>query len=195
MNISIIQEHKRTIQDTNKPKRFRISSKRLFLTYSQIATNLTKENILEQLQIKLNIKEYIVALEEHNETLGRHAHVYLELRRKCDIKNNAWLDLEHEGLTYHGNYQAVRSKDAVIQYVIKEKNYIKSKGIHVFIDKEGKVISLEEYTLMVAREKGIIPALKDYIKQDEKNAVKNFNKVEKNIKSILRVESKDQQQE
>jgi hypothetical protein len=47
---------------------------------------------------------------------------------------------------------------------------------------------------MVAREKGIIPALQEYINKDEKNAVKNFSKVEKNIKSILRVENNEKQE-
>jgi hypothetical protein len=149
---------------------------------------------LDQLLLKLDIKEYIIALEEHSETLGRHAHVYLELYKKCNIRNSAWLNITYDEYTYHGNYQAVRNKDAVIRYVLKDNDYIKSEGIQYYTSEKGKVISLEEHVLMVAREKGIIPALQEYINKDEKNAVKNFSKVEKNIKSILRVENNEKQE-
>jgi hypothetical protein len=136
----------------------------------------------------------MIAFEEHNETMGKHAHVYLELAKKCDIKNSSWLDIKHEGETFHGNYQAVRNKNAVLRYLMKGNDYMKSEGIHIYSNEQGQLISLEEHTLMVAREKGISHALREYVKYDVKNAVKNFTKIEKNIRHILRIEQQEKQE-
>lgn len=44
-----------------------------------------------------------------------------------DITNATKLDLVYENVTYHGNYQGVKSDEAVIKYVTKGGRFISSK--------------------------------------------------------------------
>jgi hypothetical protein len=176
----------------NKERTFRINAKNLFLTYSQIDKNLTKEYILDQLSKNLEIKNYVIALENHIDS-GIHSHVLLQLNKKCNIRSKSLLDITFKTKTYHGNYQRIRNSNAVLQYVIKDGNFISNKEFHIHTDSNNKLISLEMHILQSARKNGINKALNDFIKIDEEKALKKIDRLEKTITKILKIESKEKE--
>jgi len=169
--------------------KFRLSSRKLYLTYSQIDDGLTKQEILEQLQTKLEISDYVIALEKHKDE-GIHCHALLYLTKKCDIKNAHYLDIQYNNKTFHGNYQSVKNKNAVIRYIVKENNYIKSNGVKIYTDDSGELINLEHYILLQARHKGLKYALQQYIDEDINQAIKKINKLQRNMNIILDIQNK-----
>lgn len=118
------------IKSTNKLSQimtFRLSSKGLFLTYSQCP--VSPKDALTQLETKLsNIEEYVVAQEEHKDE-GKHLHCWLKLNKACNIKDQKKLDLILEGVPYHGKYEACKSNAKVLKYVTKDGNFISSKPL------------------------------------------------------------------
>jgi len=99
-------------------KKFRINSQKLSITLPQ-SKIVSREVILLEYQKVFEkyggIKEYLIAQEEHKDT-GIHYHVYLELNKKIDIRNEKQLDILGE----HGNYQSTKCKKAWIDYLLKE---------------------------------------------------------------------------
>ena len=102
--------------------RFRLSGKHHFLTYPQcpislgVAVNLIKALYKEKLEYAL------VCQERHKEKdkegcCGLHLHAVVVLKNRWDIRNQNALDLTHQGITYHGNYQRVKSLYGSIKYV------------------------------------------------------------------------------
>lgn len=98
---------------------FRLQGKKLFLTYSQcnIGTMLLLLNFLKS---KLaHIKNYIVAEEQHK-IKGKHYHVYLELKKKCNITNARYLDWNNQ----HPKIEKCKDAFKVQQYCKKEGYYL-----------------------------------------------------------------------
>lgn len=105
-------------------KRFRINAKSFFLTYPQCPIN---ENIFFTLFQKIinqknrNIKLAVCASEFHNQTEGKHIHLYFELDKKIHIRDSSPFDViyeDEEGThVYHPNIQKPKSKVKVIKYV------------------------------------------------------------------------------
>lgn len=98
-------------------KGFRLRAKQLFLTYPQCS--LGPEEALEMLKAKLPLREWIIARENHKDG-SLHLHCFLSLQTRCDVKKTSDLDLGD----YHGNYQAARSRKAVMKYVQKGGQFI-----------------------------------------------------------------------
>lgn len=110
-----------------KQKKFRIYAKRLFLTYSR--TNLTPSEVLLQFQQKFsNLYRYVISQEDHQDEpeKGKHIHAYLEFLSKVNILSSSKLDLIDSSLqkSIHGEYQAVKNKQAVIDYVKKDGIFV-----------------------------------------------------------------------
>lgn len=102
---------------------FRLNAVNLFLTYPQCP--IPKDTMLELLQSKLNIKGYIIGQEQHQD--GQlHLHCYLNLHSKYDARNPNCLDVVHNGVVYHGNYQSARNVTAVMEYCRKDGNFIEA---------------------------------------------------------------------
>jgi hypothetical protein len=111
-------------------KPFRITAKKLFVTYPQTGEIMPKE-ALESLQEtlvknkKCLIKSFLITREEHkkiDETTGEkgfHLHAYLELTEKPDLKSNQRLKLKIKGREYGGHITVPRSKAAVQSYISK----------------------------------------------------------------------------
>ena len=132
----------------NKPKKFRIRSKSLYLTYSQIpilpiSDREYEQMVLEMLQTILgHIEEYIIRIEKHVDE-GLHMHCFLKRSTRFEIFSADKLDLdlrsvlmndpyfsssledfqsrEDEGVL-HGNYQAGRSQRDIVSYILKDVN-------------------------------------------------------------------------
>ena len=115
-----------------KGKPFRLYSKKLFLTYSQMS--LQKEYVLEQLYAIIEkktgfpfqkvVKEYIVARETHTDG-NYHIHVYLNLNYRLNFSSPTELDFYEklENRVIHGNYQSVKNRTELIKYLTKEDDY------------------------------------------------------------------------
>lgn len=123
-----------------KPKAFRLSAKRLFLTYSQVPSEATKEELLVELQQNISFDHYVISKEPHKDG-GAHFHAILQARTKFNIRQAQTLDVKL-GLNkdnFHGNYQKVRNYGQAIEYVCKDGDYITS----VTDIKDGKLKSFQ----------------------------------------------------
>jgi len=105
--------------------RYRLQSRKIFLTYSQCQIN--KDDLCAHIQTLLPIKHIIVASENHQDG-GEHIHVYLESETRPNIRDHRYFDFQN----YHPNIQGCRNPDLVQKYVRKDDNYIE------FLDPENR---------------------------------------------------------
>lgn len=141
-------------KDNIKTKQFRLRGKKLFLTYPQLNSSIEfiKEEALEQLKKKIKHIEYYLIGEEKHEDGGVHIHCFFELKTSFDTSNVNYLDLQFEGIEYHGNYQVGKRKNSLIEYIIKDGNYITNMTLPV---KNGKLLKPEEHLFNVCAEEGL----------------------------------------
>lgn len=95
--------------------RFRISSKRVFLTYPrhQASPEALKDFVLQ----KIPSPAYILAAREQHVDGAWHLHAYAESAQIMDIKNPHFFDF----MGQHGNYQSAKGNLAQVQrYLTKE---------------------------------------------------------------------------
>jgi len=95
---------------------FRFQAQTIFLTYAQCT--LTKEELLEKLNLLFEIKDYCIALELHSDG-HPHLHAFLKLERKIHKRTPDFADIDG----YHPNITAPRSIKAVITYIKKVNHY------------------------------------------------------------------------
>jgi len=116
-------------------RRFRIRSKKFFLTYPKVI-NLPG---LEQLFLrgiegafKTNKKKikYIIVKKLHEDGMP-HIYIYLEFKKKQAIYSRGRLHVklintDGKAVVQEGKYEAARKKESVIQYILKnvDKDYI-----------------------------------------------------------------------
>lgn len=140
-------------QIIEKQKQFRLRGKKLFLTYPQLDSSiefLTYES-LKQLQSKIkHIDSYLIGLEKHEDG-GVHIHCYIEVKTAFDTSDLNLLDLNFNGVKYHGNYQIGKNKKALISYIIKEMNYITNMTLPV---KDGRLLTPDEHLFNICSEEG-----------------------------------------
>ena len=172
-------------QEQEQQKSFRISAKRLLLTYSQVGlhTGFTVNNVLEQLQFKLGNFSYVISQESHSDR-GMHFHVLLIRSKKFDIRAPSSLDLKINGRVAHGKYQPINNIEGVVQYVCKEKQYI----TNLENLQDGKLLSAKEFIYQQVQLKGVDKALLDYSQTHKEKALaglsvsalkKHFNDIKK----------------
>lgn len=160
-------------------KQFRLSAKKLFITYSQVHKDLTKQEILEQLQTKLAIKDYLISREYHKDD-GIHFHVLLELIQRCNIRNPNVLDIIWCNETFHGNYQTARNMTALRYYLTKDKDILSSWDIDY---KTGRLLSLEKKLAIMTKHNGLDNTLRYYIHNHETELDK-YSRIESNLKRL-----------
>ena len=111
---------------------FRISARKLFLTYSQVPEAMTHEDVLEELKQVVDFGDYAIGREKHaisqavDQVEGQdqyHYHVLLIATSKFNIRAATFLDLRYKEVTLHGKYEAVKSFEKCIEYVCKNRNY------------------------------------------------------------------------
>ena len=185
-----------------RKKSFRLSAKKLFLTYSQIG-NMPIQLAIEQIISNLNsynVVEYLITREEHSEGLslsdgidkGKHFHVFIETSKKSNIINPNRLDLEYENQIFHGNYQVAKQKDNVIEYILKDiynikdkENILFSKNLMLRIQEGGHFKSYQEAMIDLA-EKGKIKDAMDLLKaMDPNQYMKSHASVRKSLNSLF----------
>lgn len=112
----------------NHQPKFRLSAKRLFLTYQDQDNQINEKIIEEKLNSIFNIKQLVIS-KETSENQYKHYHVFIEVDKRPNITNPRKLDIN--GI--HGDYKAIRNKSEktkVITYISKQGQTI-SKGINL----------------------------------------------------------------
>lgn len=170
-------------------KKFRFYAKQLFLTYPRINlkaihNNEQREELLNlyvQLENKMkkrnvNIEKYILGIEAHVDGTP-HLHIYLRLTRKLSISDPHELDLLLEKKVCHGNYQGVKSRESVIDYITKYNNFVTNMDI-----REGREITFREKLVELVRQRGLKEALEELTRvNDAKLITKEFKSIVSNL--------------
>ena len=199
------------IRGKAKKKAFRLSCRKLFLTYSQCEVPLSK--VLEEIKIILSNYEvisYLLVREKHTEGLslttnmsndntdstetlvdkGTHIHVYIETTKKMEIINPEKLDLYSGKERYHGNYQSAKNKEKVINYILKDvfdknnENLLCSKDISSIIDERGAVLTYKDSMLKLAEEGKINEALELLKIHNIDQYIKSHASIRKSLTSL-----------
>ena len=107
----------------DKPNKFRIRTKKFFLTYPRLPK---REDLIEiallhyerTFKLQRSNFHYLISEELHKDG-NPHLHVYLEFDKVQKIYSEGKLDLVIDKKNYHGNYQSVKFKHSTIEYIIK----------------------------------------------------------------------------
>ena len=164
---------------------FRIAAKKIFLTYSQVNSEITALHVLEQLQSKIQLRhfQYVISKEYHKDR-GIHFHVVLIQQEKVDIRNPNALDIHYQEQAFHGNYTPVNSLRHAIAYACKDKEYI----TNLESLKDGQLLSAKQFIIYQVEQKGVRQALLDYYKVSPEKAIagisvgalrKHFHEIDK----------------
>jgi len=171
-----------------KEKRFRLRSKKFFLTYPQLDSEI--QNLEEKAVVqfeKIFVKErrefeYLIAKEFHEDG-NPHLHVYLSFSFPEGIYSASKLDLEIDGKIYHGNYQVVKSFHSTIQYIIKAseslENVITNIELPIFNNKYFTNIHEHLYEVLMAS--GIDEAINILYKIYPKQAIQRGSTILNNL--------------
>lgn len=89
-----------------------------FLTYPKC--DLLPQDALEILKASFQVVEYVIAQEKHADGTD-HLHIFLKTKKKV-----SWSATRFDLGSFHGNYQAARSWEAVQRYCKKGGNFIAS---------------------------------------------------------------------
>ena len=117
-HIGFMTKSQRAQKEIDDKKRFRLQAKRLFLTYPQCPA--PKEILLQKLQEKLGqlgIEKYVIGQEEHKDG-NLHLHAIVSMKKKCNIVSPRALDIEFDGVQYHGKYEPMKGS------LIQAANYV-----------------------------------------------------------------------
>lgn len=162
-----------------KTKPFRISARRIFLTYAQVPEDSQLEELLDELRSKLVFAHYIVGAERHKDG-NKHFHAIIAgaagKSRKFNIKSATLLDvtLGKEGKLCHGHYVPVKFDRLAVEYCTKEGNYIAEfPGLDF---ETGKLLSPAEMIVKSIAATGRNATLVQYLKDNPDTAIgKNVN--------------------
>lgn len=104
---------------------FELNAKNFFLTYPRCP--ITPDDALEHIRslpcVGIRPFHHCIARERHQDG-SYHLHVILSFRRSLHLRNADAFDLEHEGETYHPNCQRPRNLSDVLEYAIKDGDFI-----------------------------------------------------------------------
>lgn len=176
-------------------KVFRLSSKKLFITYARCPVNPTE--IFRQLQIKFfdkAIESWLIVQEVHNlRIVGKvetHIHGFIKLGKKCNIKDSDYLDISDDlGNTYHGKYESCKSEKNIIEYILKDfvlgkTLYTASEKLNNIIGQHGELKDISALMIEMARQGEIQQALDLLEKHDPATFLKNHMQYKKSFNSL-----------
>jgi hypothetical protein len=167
-------------------KKFRLNAKKLYLTYSSLGVEaINLEAVLNALSFIVQIDEYLLALELHKDS-SYHVHVLLILNKKCNFSSANCLDIEIENKIRHGNYQSGKNIKALINYLVKNENYITNMKFDLI---NNKVVEPEEYVFIKGKELGINRALKNYKDKYPERAHKKLSSLKTNLDLAEKIEN------
>ena len=178
--------------------KFRISSKKLFLTYSQ--TNLSPKDLLEGLKVKFEknvITDYVISSEYHADQKGKHLHVFLEMEKKIDIRTNEFLHIKFNKDTnteflVKGNYQGCKNKIQTINYILKdvfdtsdENQIIMSPNLRDVINDRGVFRNYESVMIEHAEEGRIDQAMRLLKMNSPSMYMRSHMSIEKSMRNLF----------
>lgn len=111
---------------------FRLNTATFFLTYPQCP--IQKEWVRDWLLNKLDVQDYVVAHEKHQNG-DDHLHIYVKTLTKHNFLDPKCLDILFDGEFYHGNYQGCRSAKNVLKYCTKDEDYVSNMDIASLLNK------------------------------------------------------------
>ena len=149
---------------------------------------MSTEDVLKQLQEKPSLGRfhYVVAKSLHQNE-GVHFHVVLINYTKFDIRNETVLDLEYQGITYHGNSQSIKYYVRSVEYVCKDKEYITDMENLI----NGKICDDKEILWLQAQKIRYEKALFDYTIKNPKKALSspNISSLRRNFRDMEDLEN------
>ena len=159
-----------------KEERFRVSAKRLFLTYSQLPQKLTPDSVISQLQEKIEFTGYVLGVEHHKDG-GKHFHVVLISERKLETRNPSIFDIKFYDEVHKGHCEGIRNLSKTVSYVCKSGDYM-SNLPNIY---KGTLMPMEQLLRTIAREEGYIKALEYHDKINPKASMgsKSFLNLER----------------
>lgn len=118
-------------------KKFHIQNKKFFLTYPQVNDCPDLKSFETTFVNEFpGISSYRICEEKHEDG-GKHYHVFVVFENTIRSKNKRYFDLNG----HHPNITIPRNKNAVLQYIKKEGNYVEH-NLESFIDKKRKLLQL-----------------------------------------------------
>ena len=179
------EQNREQEKEEEQPKSFRISGKKILLTYSQISTDteFTQNKLLEQLQLKYGNFNYIISKEAHSDG-GIHFHLLLIRSKKFNIRSHYFLYLEIDGRVAHGKYKPVNNLEGAVHSFCKEKQYITNRENL----QDGELLTGKEFIYQQVELKGVDKAKLDYSQTHKQKALpglsitalkKHFNDLKK----------------
>ncbi len=109
-----------------KPKEWRFSAERIYLTYARTLPRFRPKVVLKYLEKiveKYDILQYLISIEDHADG-GKHIHAYLKFDRTLDSKNVRFMDIKYYGKIYHPNVQSVTGWHKLMEYIKKDGDWI-----------------------------------------------------------------------
>lgn len=133
------EDFEENIETYDKTKfKFRVNAKTFFLTYPQCPIDEETFFFMIQkilLQKNRNIKLAVCSSEYHNQTEGKHIHIYFELDKKIHLRDSSFFDvIDDDSNVYHPNIQKPKNKAKVIKYVsgLTKKKINDEKHVYEF---------------------------------------------------------------
>lgn len=102
-----------------KPRRYRLSAKKLFLTFPQCVT--TVGSVVDNVKTKYgtNLQWVVAAVESHADG-HPHLHIGIALKSRCNYSSPNCLD---DIAGQHGDYRAMKNQRKCLEYITKCGNY------------------------------------------------------------------------
>ena len=178
--------------EQKEKKSFRISSKKLFLTYAQSSglTPLALFNHLEILLKKFTLLDYVIKEELHQDGLP-HLHAYVSCKKRIESRSPRFFDVtlcdaKEEKIIKHPNIESVWSAAHTVAYILKtgKTNAIISPSLETLITEEGDLLNEGEVMERLILNGEIEQALKLYKKNRMVDYLKNHNKLTKSFYSL-----------
>lgn len=149
--------------------KFRMQYKTVGLTYSRCP--LQKEVIRDHLLSLLEITEYYIVQETHEEEKDNpyHIHCWFELANKPNIRNNRYFDIAYGGKTYHPNIGKYK------------RNWINN-----YLRKQDKcpLTNIEDSYVALAKAGKTKEAMETFAFMHPKEFIINYDSVKRNISKI-----------
>lgn len=199
--------------------KFRIRSKSLYLTYSQLPrlpiTDREYEIIIKDILMDTikGADEYLIRIEQHEDE-GLHAHCYFKRYRRYGIYSQSTLDLNlgkyitdpyilevlnrQEGKqVIHGNYQAGRKQRDIVSYILKNVDLENKDNIKDLVSSYTSVNQLTpffyedpyDHLVDVFEKKGLNEAINSLTQDHKRLFLKQGSKLVNNL-TLLSDESR-----
>jgi Geminivirus Rep catalytic domain len=177
-------------KQNNSGKKFRLRGMKFFLTYPQLPErDDLQSSALAQFESIFKMTstdfKYVMSVEKHEDG-NPHLHVYLEFNEPQGIYSANKLDLIFDDVSFHGNYQVVKSEHATLRYILKS---LDDPGA-AFSNKELPIHDGEYHSNMhnhlysVLSAEGYYPALHVLYSVYPKQAVQNGAYIVRNLQMM-----------